>query len=192
MSFSSAAVGGGDNGASAVAAGPDVAPAVPAGDPARRVRDGRGYTGGQHSRRARANQREDSEIHMNLRQCYWRVALFQTAPRLPNLEPNIFPRIVARWRQEGLPAGTSVAEFFGLDRADEFRGVGYDPLPGAPGRDAIRRELDRVAPVVQEGGYIPHLDHQIPDCPFADYAFYMEQKELLLASAASGENPEPQ
>jgi uroporphyrinogen decarboxylase len=46
---------------------------------------------------------------------------------------------------------------------------------------AIERELDRVAPVVQDGGYIPHLDHQIPcGVTFENFCYYVEQKRKLL------------
>ncbi len=49
------------------------------------------------------------------------------------------------------------------------------------GREAIDRELDRVAPVVQGGGYIPFLDHQIPNgVTFDNYCYYMEGKKKLL------------
>lgn len=49
------------------------------------------------------------------------------------------------------------------------------------GKDAIARELDRIAPVVQDGGYIPSLDHQIPNgVSFENYCYYMDQKKKLL------------
>jgi len=49
------------------------------------------------------------------------------------------------------------------------------------GRDAIDRELDRIAPVVRDGGYIPQLDHQVPyGVTFDDFCYYMEQKKKLL------------
>ncbi|MBD3242270.1 MAG: hypothetical protein GF331_16880 [Chitinivibrionales bacterium] len=51
------------------------------------------------------------------------------------------------------------------------------------GREAIDRELDRIAPVVQEGGYIPMLDHQIPvGVSFDNFSYYIEQKEKLLGA----------
>ncbi|MGD2174477.1 MAG: uroporphyrinogen decarboxylase family protein [Candidatus Brocadiaceae bacterium] len=49
------------------------------------------------------------------------------------------------------------------------------------GPEAIDRELDRVAPVVRDGGYIPQLDHQIPaGVRFEDFCYYMERKRELL------------
>jgi hypothetical protein len=49
------------------------------------------------------------------------------------------------------------------------------------GREAIDRELDRIAPVVQDGGYIPQLDHQTPNgVTFESFCYYMERKKELL------------
>ncbi len=61
-----------------------------------------------------------------------------------------------------------------------FRG-GVDKFALLRGREAIDRELDRIAPVVQDGGYIPQLDHQIPNgVTFDDLCYYMEKKTDLL------------
>lgn len=49
------------------------------------------------------------------------------------------------------------------------------------GREAIDRELDHVFPVIQDGGFIPHLDHMLPDCAFEDYCYYIGRKKELLA-----------
>jgi uroporphyrinogen decarboxylase len=69
-------------------------------------------------------------------------------------------------------------------QAFSMRG-GVDKYALLKGRDAIDRELDRVAPVVAGGGYIPMLDHQIPPgIPFEDFCYYMEQKRMLLGAPA--------
>lgn len=57
---------------------------------------------------------------------------------------------------------------------------GVDKFVVTKGRDAIDRELDRVSSVVADGGYIPHLDHQIDGVLFEDYCYYMEKKKELL------------
>lgn len=58
---------------------------------------------------------------------------------------------------------------------------GIDKQAIAAGPDSIRRELDRIAPMLQQGGYIPHLDHLVPpDISLKDYMFYREQKKLLI------------
>ena len=78
-------------------------------------------------------------------------------------------------------AGTDMARLrdtFGLDV--RLRG-GIDKIALARGRDAIDRELDRVAPFLDQGGFIPHLDHLVPpDIPFDDYMYYREQKKKLI------------
>jgi hypothetical protein len=66
-------------------------------------------------------------------------------------------------------------------RAFSMRG-GIDKFCVGQGRAAIDRELDRIFPVVREGGYIPHLDHMLPDCSFADFSYYMERKRQMLAA----------
>lgn len=52
---------------------------------------------------------------------------------------------------------------------------GIDKRALAWGPSAIDAELDRVWPLVEEGGYIPGPDHSLPpDVPFANYLYYME------------------
>jgi uroporphyrinogen decarboxylase len=47
----------------------------------------------------------------------------------------------------------------------------------AQGKEAIRREIARLAPVVREGGWIPHVDHRVPpDVSFEDYRYYLALK----------------
>ncbi len=51
------------------------------------------------------------------------------------------------------------------------------------GKEAIDRELDRIAPVVQDGGYIPSIDHGIPvGVTFENLCYYHERKKEVLAS----------
>jgi uroporphyrinogen decarboxylase len=59
---------------------------------------------------------------------------------------------------------------------------GVDKFCVGKGREEIDRELDRIFPVVQDGGFIPHLDHMLPRCTFDDYCYYMERKTKMLAS----------
>ncbi|MBI2914473.1 MAG: hypothetical protein HYY08_00955 [Firmicutes bacterium] len=60
-----------------------------------------------------------------------------------------------------------------------FGGVDKRALIG--GRESIDAELERVAPVVREGGYIPTLDHSIPpDVSYANYCYYMERLYTIL------------
>jgi uroporphyrinogen decarboxylase len=53
-------------------------------------------------------------------------------------------------------------------------GVGKRLLAGA--HDEITREVERLAPLVEEGGYIPTPDHRVPpDVPFDNYRFYLQE-----------------
>lgn len=58
---------------------------------------------------------------------------------------------------------------------------GVDKKSLAKGKAAIDAELDRIAPLVAEGGYIPHLDHLVPpDISLENYWYYRRQKRRLL------------
>ncbi len=48
-------------------------------------------------------------------------------------------------------------------------------------REEILEELRRVEPVVQDGGFIPHGDHRIPqDVPYENYRYYVRNKLAML------------
>jgi uroporphyrinogen decarboxylase len=58
---------------------------------------------------------------------------------------------------------------------------GVDKRPLAKGFKEIDAELRRVAPVIQEGGYVPMLDHSAPpDIPYENYRYFMEQLPKYL------------
>ncbi len=45
------------------------------------------------------------------------------------------------------------------------------------GKEEIRKEIDRIAPYVGEGGWIPHVDHRVPpDVTYEDYLYYLAYK----------------
>ena len=51
---------------------------------------------------------------------------------------------------------------------------------------SIERELERVKPLVEEGGYIPHVDHRVPaDVPYQNYLYYLRLKRRLIGLASS-------
>lgn len=51
---------------------------------------------------------------------------------------------------------------------------GFDKRILARSREAIDRELDRLTPVVEEGGYIPACDHKVPpDVPLDHYRHFL-------------------
>jgi uroporphyrinogen decarboxylase len=49
------------------------------------------------------------------------------------------------------------------------------------GRSQIMAELRRVEKVFEEGGYIPHGDHRIPqDVPYDNYRYYVREKLNMM------------
>jgi len=96
--------------------------------------------------------------------------------------------LIPGWIKAGINHIWPLEPFAGMDvvalRAEygqdfSMRG-GIDKFVIAKGKEAIDRELDRVAPVVADGGYLPHLDHMVPDAPFENYCYYMERKRAVL------------
>jgi len=58
---------------------------------------------------------------------------------------------------------------------------GVDKRAVAAGGATMRREVDRVMPLVEEGGYIPELDHSAPpDISWANMCEYMEYLKARL------------
>ncbi|MBC7234478.1 MAG: hypothetical protein H5T69_01445 [Chloroflexi bacterium] len=51
---------------------------------------------------------------------------------------------------------------------------GVDKRALAAGPEAIGAELERLRPLIEQGGFIPHTDHsEPPDIPFAHHVYYM-------------------
>ena len=58
---------------------------------------------------------------------------------------------------------------------------GIDKRALAKGKDAIDAELKARIPVMEKGGYIPHLDHAIPhDVPYEAFVYYWQRKKELM------------
>jgi hypothetical protein len=57
-----------------------------------------------------------------------------------------------------------------------------DKIQIAKGREAIDRELEsKLPPLLESGGYIPHLDHTFPpDISYQDLLYYLEAKQSLM------------
>jgi hypothetical protein len=97
--------------------------------------------------------------------------------------------IVQNWLEEGVNIMFPLEVAAGVDpyawRKEfglELRlrgGIAKEPL--VRGGKAIDRELDRIRPLLEQGGYIPHLDHRVPpDIPFKHYCEYLEKKRKLI------------
>ncbi len=97
--------------------------------------------------------------------------------------------LVANWLEEGVnimfplevAAGVDPyawREEFGLEL--RLQG-GIDKRAVAQGGSAIDKELERVRPLLEQGGYIPHLDHLVPpDVSYRNYQEYLEKKRRLI------------
>lgn len=58
---------------------------------------------------------------------------------------------------------------------------GIDKTALAQGREAIDRELARVAPVIRSGGYVPACDHYVPpDVSLQDFMYYRCRLAAML------------
>ncbi|MBI3991137.1 MAG: hypothetical protein HY350_03200, partial [Candidatus Omnitrophica bacterium] len=58
---------------------------------------------------------------------------------------------------------------------------GIDKMEIAKGKDAIKKELyKKIPPLLEDGGYIPHIDHAIsPEISYEDFLYYLELKKKL-------------
>ena len=99
-------------------------------------------------------------------------------------------QLIPGWLKGGVNHIWPLEPFAGMDvvalrkqygKAFTMRG-GIDKFCVSRGKEGIDRELDRIYPVVQEGGYFPHLDHQNDNMGFEDYCYYMEKKRKMLRS----------
>ena len=58
---------------------------------------------------------------------------------------------------------------------------GVDKMVLIHSKEAIERELQRLKPHVEEGGFIPTVDHRVPaDVPLDHYLFYLDRKRELF------------
>jgi len=58
------------------------------------------------------------------------------------------------------------------------------------GKEAIDRELARLAPLVEEGGYIPHVDHRVPaDVSYENYLYYVKRKREIFGIPKPEDSP---
>ncbi len=58
---------------------------------------------------------------------------------------------------------------------------GFDKMALLRGPEAILAELKRLEPVVEEGGFVPHVDHRTPaGVTLENYRYYLREKKALL------------
>ena len=59
---------------------------------------------------------------------------------------------------------------------------GVDKRELAKGKDAIRNHLRELIPLIEEGGFIPTVDHLVPpDVSWDNFRYYMDYKRALLS-----------
>ncbi|HUU31442.1 MAG TPA: uroporphyrinogen decarboxylase family protein, partial [Phycisphaerae bacterium] len=97
--------------------------------------------------------------------------------------------IVRNWMEEGVNIMFPLEIEAGVDPYAWRREFGNDlrlrggiaKQPLVEGGRAIDRELERIKPLLEQGGYIPHLDHLVPpDIPYKHYCDYLEKKRKLI------------
>jgi uroporphyrinogen decarboxylase len=60
---------------------------------------------------------------------------------------------------------------------------GVDKMALLKGPKGIERELLRIRPVVEEGGFVPHVDHRCPaDVTLENYKFYLKLKRQMFSA----------
>ena len=91
--------------------------------------------------------------------------------------------LIPLWLECGIHVVTPVEAAAGMDVVELRRRFGrdlgmmggFDKRILAGPKAGIRREFDRLAPVIAEGGYLPGCDHGVPhDVPFANYKYLVE------------------
>jgi len=101
---------------------------------------------------------------------------------------NITP-IADQWIEAGYSTMFPIEVHGGTDPVDLRRRFGrdvlllggFDKMPLYQGPEAILAELKRIAPLVEEGGFIPHVDHRVPaGVPLQNYRYYLREKKALL------------
>jgi hypothetical protein len=95
--------------------------------------------------------------------------------------------LVPGWLNAGIncmfPLEVAHTDAYALRR--EFPSVlllgGVDKLALIAGKHAIDAELSRLRPLVDQGRYVPCVDHRVPpDVTYDNYRYYLEAKERLL------------
>ena len=98
-------------------------------------------------------------------------------------------KLIPIWLEAGLDhlwpfevqAGMDVLEIRATYGHDLAIMGGIDKRAVAKGGDAMRAEVDRVMPLVDDGGYIPELDHTAPpDISWANFSDYIEYLKFRM------------
>ena len=98
--------------------------------------------------------------------------------------------LVGCWMDSGINCLWPLEQASGMDPREIRRQFGpklvlaggIDKRELTKGRAAIRRELEaKIPPLLEQGGYIPHIDHTFPpDISYDNMMYYMELKRKLI------------
>lgn len=121
--------------------------------------------------------------------CYQKVTSFLAAHGVElswvDSDGNI-EALIPLWLEGGVSGFYPLELAAGMDAARLRREYGreivmwgnVDKREIAKGRQAIDAEMRRLAPVVAEGGFVPLIDHCVPeDISYADYVYYPERRK---------------
>jgi uroporphyrinogen decarboxylase len=62
---------------------------------------------------------------------------------------------------------------------------GLDKRVLVDGGERMRREVDRIVPLIDQGGYIPEIDHSVPpNVSWANFCEYIDYMKLRLGWSA--------
>ncbi len=97
--------------------------------------------------------------------------------------------IAGLWLESGVNCMFPIEVGGGTDPIELRRRFGKDMLLKGgvnkraliAGKEAIEKELARLAPLVEEGGFIPHVDHLVPpDVTYENYLYYVKRKREVF------------
>jgi uroporphyrinogen decarboxylase len=97
--------------------------------------------------------------------------------------------LIPLWLEAGVNGNYPLEVAAGMDARKLRRQYGRDLLMTgnidkrvlARDRQAIDRELEAKLPLMEQGGFIAHLDHAIPhDVPYENFVYYWERKKDML------------
>ncbi len=97
--------------------------------------------------------------------------------------------IIPSWLEEGVNTMAPVEVAAGSDGpawrkqfGKQVRLIGHvDKRALIAGGSAIDKELERLKPLLADGGFIPHVDHRVPpDVSYSNYCRYLEKKRKLI------------
>ncbi len=98
-------------------------------------------------------------------------------------------KLVPLWLEAGLngilpfevQCGMDVVKFRKEYGNDLIMFGGLDKRVLAQTKKDIDNEINRVAPIIDKGGYIPWLDHSVPpDVPFENFLYFMDRLEATI------------